>query len=96
MSPVKTKALKKTKKAIEEPEETTEETENEEIGGSEDFPVKSKKGVVVALDEHVEIEIPDEKPEEDVSLKPEEDELAGEELVLDDEDLNPFGDKWEE
>lgn len=77
-------------------------TSDEVIGevepvSAEPFPTK-KKGAVVVLDEHVEIEVPEEKVEEEIAIKPaeEEEELLVEEVGLDDEELNPFGDKWEE
>jgi len=95
MARAKTKAIKNKDKKIEgSPEEHTEEAETTD---AEAFPVKNKKDAVITLDEHVEIEVAEEKPEEEPVVKvEEEEELLGEEVSLDDEELNPFGDKWEE
>ena len=90
---IKNKGKEKEIKTV-PPEENVEETETADV---ENFPLKNKKDPVIALDEHVEVEIPEEKPEEEVPVKIEEEEdLLGEEIGLDDEELNPFGDKWEE
>jgi hypothetical protein len=92
-SKTKTTKTKKKDEKIEETEEHTDETEETE---DESFPIKSKKDPVIALDEHVEVEIPEEKPEDDIPLKIEEEDELVEEIGLDDEELDPFGDKWEE
>ncbi len=95
MARVKTKVSKNKNKAVgAATDEVVEETETASV---ESFPIK-KKGDTIVIDEHVEIgEVVEEKPEEDTAVKAEEaEDLLGEELGLDDEELNPFGDKWEE
>jgi hypothetical protein len=57
-------------------------------------PAKIKKGLDYELPEPV---IADEKPEVDPLLGDEEsEESIAEEASLDDDELNPFGDKWEQ
>ncbi|MBP6858540.1 MAG: hypothetical protein KBC33_01775 [Candidatus Pacebacteria bacterium] len=83
------KKTKKTAPAVEEHDEVEEHHEDT-------LPVKAKKPVEIDEPEPV-LAVVDEKLEEDPLAAPaEDDELAGEELSLDGEELNPFGDRWEE
>jgi hypothetical protein len=88
--------VKKTKKdsardssAERTPEADTSEEVEEVIGP------KAKKGVDLesALEPAVII---DEKVDEDLPVVAEDEESAVDEVTLDDEELNPFGDKWEQ
>lgn len=82
---------KKTKKIAPVVEEHEEAEEHHD-----DAPSKAKKPI--EIDEHEPIlGGTDEKLEEDPLAAPtEDDELSGDELSLDGEELNPFGDRWEE
>lgn len=89
---LKTKDKTKNKKP-----EAHEEENVEKDGDVESFPVKGKKVAPVVIDDHPEVEIPEEKVEDEVVVKPEDvEDLLADELTLDDDELNPFGDKWEE
>lgn len=59
--------------------------------------LKAKKALELELpEEPIAISIED-KPEEDSPVVAEDaEELAAEEISLDDDELNPFGDKWEQ
>ncbi|MEN9912673.1 MAG: hypothetical protein RLY66_81 [Candidatus Parcubacteria bacterium] len=83
---------KKTKKVDPIVEEHDEAEEHRE-----DAPAaKAKKPIEIEEHEPI-LGGTDEKVEEDPLAAPaEDDELAGEELSLDGEELNPFGDRWEE
>jgi hypothetical protein len=71
--------------------DTVEENEEEEIVGT-----KSKKPV--DLESALEpANIIDEKTDDEIPvITDDSEESAGEELSLDDDELNPFGDKWEQ
>ncbi len=75
----------------------SEETLPEEIEGEVDtLPAKSKKPLEI-VDELEPVAVVEEKLEEDPLIAAtEEDELGSEEISLDTEELNPFGDRWEE
>jgi len=88
--------VKKTKKdsARESSTERTPDVEtSEEV--EEVIGPKAKKGVDLesALEPAVII---DEKVDEDLPVSSEDEESAADEVTLDDEELNPFGDKWEQ
>lgn len=85
-----------TAKKIKKVAPVTGEHEEEEVeGGHDDAPSKNKKPI--EIDDHEPIIGGEEKVEEDPLIAPsEDDELVGEELSLDGEELNPFGDRWEE
>jgi hypothetical protein len=74
-------------KVVSKPVETDDEIKE---------PLDTKK----AIDIEAALEpaaIVDEKVEDDLPIAPTEDgEEAAEELSLDDDELNPFGDKWEQ
>jgi hypothetical protein len=82
----------KTKEKEVSPQETDAETSEDSM--ELDGP-KAKKGVDLesALEPAVII---DEKSDEDVPVVTDDDESSTDELSLDDEELNPFGDKWEQ
>ena len=56
---------------------------------------KAKKGVDIesALEPAAII---DEKADDDLPVSVDDEDSSGEELSLDDDELNPFGDKWEQ
>ncbi|MEK7641984.1 MAG: hypothetical protein AAB365_03270 [Patescibacteria group bacterium] len=68
--------------------------EHDEAVESEVLPVKIKKAIEIDEPEPAVIGV-EEKLEEDPLATPTEDDEA-EELSLDGEELNPFGDRWEE
>lgn len=68
--------------------------EQEEGVGADMLPTKIKKPL--EIEEHEPIIGIEEKPEEDPLAAPVEEDEAAEELSLDGEELNPFGDRWEE
>jgi hypothetical protein len=81
----------KEKQSVANPEIESETTEEEEIVGP-----KAKKSVDIesALEPATII---DEKSDDDLPVVTEDGEDSlGDELSLDDEELNPFGDKWEQ
>lgn len=81
---------KKTKKVAPVVEEHDETEEHHDV-----IPSKTKKPI--EIDEPEPIIGGEEKLEEDpLAVPTEDDELGGEELSLDGEELNPFGDRWEE
>jgi hypothetical protein len=58
---------------------------------------KNKKPIELELPEEPVAVVIDDKTEEETAVLGEEaEELAAEDLGLDDEELNPFGDKWEQ
>ncbi len=82
----------KTKESASPEQETEVETSEdaEEVVGP-----KAKKGV--DLESALEpASIIDEKVDEDLPISLDDEESASEEISLDDEELNPFGDKWEQ
>jgi len=85
------KTLHTKTKPVQKDVETEGEIETTEIDGPK---AKKEIDLEAALEPAVIVE---EKIEDDIASTPEdgEDEL-GEEAVLDDEELNPFGDKWEQ
>lgn len=80
----------KTKKAA--PENEVQHDEETEV---EILPSKNKKPIEVDEPEPA-IAAVDEKLEEDPLIAAIEDDDAAEEMSLDGEELNPFGDRWEE
>jgi hypothetical protein len=61
-----------------------------------DAPIAADNRIHVPLDPAEEIAIPDEKIDEvPVVAEETDEEAAAEELSLDDDELDPFGDKWE-
>ena len=96
---IKSKA-KKVKGKEEEPKETENEAELEDEEESEDEDIvpagpKAKKSPIDIECVLEPAPIIDEK-EDDVPVAGDDDELNTEDLTLDDDDLNPFGDKWEQ
>ncbi len=88
--PTKHAQNKKTKSETRVEESHTETEEVMDIP-----PTKSKKPLELDLPEPVIGT--DEKPEVDPLIPEEEtDETTSEEVSLDDDELNPFGDKWEQ
>jgi hypothetical protein len=75
---------------------TVKDTALEENEGDADvIPAKKKKPL--EIDELEPVSVVEEKIEEDPLIgATEEDELASDEATLDTEELNPFGDRWEE
>jgi len=59
--------------------------------------VKGKKSLEIELPEEPAVLSLEEKPEDETPVVAEDaEELAAEEVSLDDDELNPFGDKWEQ
>lgn len=92
ISPKKSSSKEKTKVANHETEsETNKDTDEiEEVEGP-----KAKKSVDLesALEPAVII---DEKTDDDLPLMSDDEDSSSDELSLDDDELNPFGDKWEQ
>lgn len=92
------KSVKKTSKKIDKEDQGVQDVEENDTDMEESIDVipkgKAKKPVEVdAADILPEVE---EKIEEDIVIPGFEDEDSDDVAGLDDEDLNPFGDKWEE
>ena len=81
--------LKKKAPEVSDSEEDTETDEEEKV-----LPLKK---AVIEIDEPEPIVAVDEKIEDDaLPVTDDEDVLGSEEIAIDDEELDPFGDKWEE
>lgn len=80
-------------------EDVSSSDQENEIETTEDSPEiegpKAKKGVDIesALEPAAII---DEKTDDDLPVSVDDEDSTGEELSLDDDELNPFGDKWEQ
>ncbi len=88
----RSKISTKTKKAAPTVEEQVEETEN--TSDLDIAPSKAKKPI--EIDEPEPVVAIDEKVEEDPLVAAVEEDDSAEEISLDGEELNPFGDRWEE
>ena len=85
-------AIKKTKMKIKK--ETVKTDASNEDTETEQGPTKNK---IVEIDDSEPITpTVEEKVEEDPLVAATEDEDGSDEISLDGEDLNPFGDRWEE
>ena len=85
-----------TKNNTKEKEVSSQETDPETSEDTMELEgPKAKKSVDLesALEPAVII---DEKSDEDVPVVTDDEDASGDELSLDDEELNPFGDKWEQ
>ncbi len=59
--------------------------------------VKSKKPLEIEIPEDViETAIVEEKADDESTVAEDAEEAAADEVTLDDDELNPFGDKWEQ
>ncbi len=84
-----------TKNARSKTKKVVTSTDAEETAPEGDaIPSKIKKPI--EIDEPEPVIGIEEKPEEDPLLGAVEEDEASEEAVLDGEELNPFGDRWEE
>ncbi|OHA17239.1 MAG: hypothetical protein A3C79_02875 [Candidatus Taylorbacteria bacterium RIFCSPHIGHO2_02_FULL_45_28] len=87
-----TKARLKTKKLLPASDTHTKETEQEPV--LEIKSGKSKKPIEIEESEAI-IGV-EEKIEEDPLVAPVEEDDSADEISLDGEEINPFGDRWEE
>ena len=87
---------KKVEDEVSDSVELEETEESEEI--DDDMPVKGKTKKTAHVDSHdlLPDTIEEEKMDDDASSVLETDEEDSDLPNLDDDDLNPFGDKWEE
>jgi hypothetical protein len=86
------KAKKATKEVEKEEEGHTEEAETE----FETTPSKIKKPIEIDEPEPALVGGEEKIEEDPLIAASEDDELGADEIVLDTEELNPFGDRWEE
>lgn len=87
------KALRAKSKKIEPAKPAPEHDDEEQEEAVADAP-KIKK--VIEVDDHEPAIVGDEKLDDDAPVPGDDENLSSDDASLDDEELNPFGDKWEE